>query len=292
MIAKLVAGVLLILAVSAAPVQADTRVALWSAVHKATGSTVSTADLKPFTDAAGLDSQRPQGTKIRWWSYAKGTRSDNDQLPEQWYLHADGQRVHDSEYKSLLVMNPQSTGWRNHVVADCAERCFLDGVGTGARGRTTPALDPVWTDERWRRAVTKEVVYVAKHGGEVLPNSAFDPASARAFTEAAGRASTEGFRSLDNRDIVLAGKVWVFAKETSDGCGYLMASYLTANGPGDRFSCFARGTKPWVVPSSLDGARVGRALGPATRIEGGWRRTYAHAVVRVRHDGTWEVVDR
>lgn len=287
--AVITASLLLLLAPTSA--LAQTRVPLWVNAHRDAAAHPSTADLAPFTDAAGWSFQEAAGP--RWWNYVKSTRTDDGALPERWYLHVNGARVRDAAHPRLYVMNPTRTGWRRHVAAECGARCFLDGAGEAGRHRTTPVITGAWSRASWRSGVAGLIRSVQVSGHPALPNSAFSPRAVRAYSAVTHRVSTEGFVSLADLSILRAGHVWVFGKKlTSHGCGYLLASYLIGRAPGDRFSCFVLGTAPWVVPSTLEGPRVGRAEGRAVVTRRGYRRVFRYAVVRAHWDGGYSIRSR
>lgn len=267
---------------------AQTVVPLWANVHRDGTGHPTSNQLAPFTDAAGWQYQEVAGP--RWWRYTKGTRTTEANLPEQWYMHVDGQRVVDGEHHRLFVMNPEKRGWQLHVAPDCAIRCFLDGVGDGARRRTVPSITASWDARRWRIAVTEEIRLISNWGGTLLPNSAFSPQAVRSYASAAGRASTEGFFGLGDLPILEAGPVWVFGKvHDAGGCGSLLAAYLVGKGKGDHFSCFNLSNEPWDVPSELEGPRIGRPLGAAVRLSHGWKRRFTHGVLYAHDDGSWSI---
>lgn len=284
--AALVIALLLVVARA----EAQTIVPLWSPIHWDARVNPSSAQLDPFNNVAGWDFQKSAGPRPKWWSYAKGTRTADAGLPESWYMHVAGARVHDKVYTRLFVVNPLSLGWRDHVASQCAKRCFLDGLGDAARHRTVPSIVPYWSAAEWRKAVAGELASIVRWGGTVLPNSSFGVAATRAYSQAAGRTSTEGFNGLNYVPVLEAGRVWVVGKtHEQGGCGRLLAAYLIGRGAGDHFSCFNLSDEPWDVPSDLEGPRIGKALGAAQRTARGWKRRFTHGTVLARTDGTWRI---
>ncbi len=138
-------------------VVADARAAKLFTVAEQHGGQVSNPSR--FTAIIGYPNQCVAG--IRCWQYQKGTRSGNAHWPESWYLHQGGVRVKDHVFH-LYVMDPRS-GWAQHVARVCAQRCFLDGMGTSSIGRTTPRLK--WTRAQW----ASRAALVVRAGGEARP---------------------------------------------------------------------------------------------------------------------------
>ncbi len=215
-------------------VVADARAAkLFTVAEQHTGRV---SNPQRFTAIIGYPSQCVAG--IRCWQYQKGTRSGNAHWPESWYLHQGGQRVMDHVFH-LYVMDPRSPGWDSHVASVCAQRCFLDGMGTSSIGRTTPRLS--WSRAQWASSAALVVRAVRAAGKRVMANS-IGLQSTALITAAGGRGSTESYDVASARQVLGLGRIWV----TEIGnCLAKYHAFQRYKGRGDHFACYEQGHLPW-----------------------------------------------
>ena len=214
--------------------------------------------------------------------YTKGTRSLDASFPESWYLHsATGARVKDSA-NGYFVMNPQSKGWRQHVLDACKPApsfCFVDAMGADGYQRTTPR--PNVSEAWWIKTTTGEANFLEKASGRFhivannLTTSAYP--KFRVGYEMFGR--TSATRSLW---VLQHTKCFCFAKfstEQSALDGY--ALFLAGAGKRDRISVGSdsQAGKWWDFFSTA--ARLGEPTGRPVNHGGVLVRAYTHGVVMV-----------
>lgn len=214
--------------------------------------------------------------------YTKGTRSLDASLPESWYLHsASGARVRDSA-NGYFVMNPQSKGWRHHVLDACKPApafCFVDAMGVDGYQRATPR--PNVSEAWWIKTTTGEAKFLEKASNRFhivannLTTSAYP--KFRVAYEMFGR--TSATRSLW---VLQHTKCFCFAKfGTEQGALYGYSLFLAGAGKRDRISVGSdtQAGKWWDFFNTA--SRLGVPAGRAVNHDGVLVRPYTHGVVMV-----------
>ena len=100
---------------------------------------------------------------LRVLVYVQGMFANTAGLPSSWYAHSgSGAKIRSEDFGTYL-MNPKSSGWRDHRLAECRQKlaashydgCFLDSLGpTGVNGESVTAIpiDPATNRAYTRRA--------------------------------------------------------------------------------------------------------------------------------------------
>jgi hypothetical protein len=214
--------------------------------------------------------------------YTKGTRSLDAGFPESWYLHsATGARVKDA-VNGYFVMNPQSSGWRHHVLDACKAApsfCFVDAMGVDGYQRTTPR--PSVSEAWWVKYTTSEASFLEKASGNfhVVANNLTTSTypKFRVAYEMFGR--TSATRSLW---VLRHTKCFCFAKfPTEQSAMYGYSLFLAGAGRRDRISVGSdsQAGKWWDFFDTA--SQLGRPDGRAVDHDGVLVRAYTNGVVIV-----------
>ncbi|HET6849679.1 MAG TPA: hypothetical protein VFH74_12515 [Gaiellales bacterium] len=214
--------------------------------------------------------------------YTKGTRSLDASFPESWYLHSpSGARVKDSA-NGYFVMNPKSSGWRNHVLNACKPTpgfCFVDAMGVDGYQRATPR--PNVSQAWWIKATTGEANFLENASARFhivannLTTSAYP--GYRVAYEMFGRTSAK--KSLW---VLRHTTCFCFAKfgtEQSALYGYTL--FLAGAGKRDRISVGSDSQAGTWWDFFDTASQLGAPTGRATNHDGVLVRGYTNGVVMV-----------
>jgi hypothetical protein len=251
-------------------------------IHPATAPAASFVD-SHFSTITVQPSMLRKGYRVAHTGiYTKGTRSLDASFPESWYLHsASGARVKDSA-NGYFVMNPKSSGWRQHVLDACKPTpgfCFVDAMGVDGFLRTTP--EPNVSEAWWIKATTGEANFL-ENGSDrfhIVANNLTTSSYPRfrVAYEMFGRTSAK--RSLW---VLRHTTCFCFAKfSTEQGAMYGYSLFLAGAGRRDRISVGSdsQAGKWWDFFNTA--SQLGAPAGRYTNHDGVLVRPYTHGVVMV-----------
>jgi hypothetical protein len=251
-------------------------------IHPATAPAAAFVD-SHFSTISVQPSMLKKGYRVAHTGiYTKGTRSLDAGFPESWYLHsASGVRVKDAA-NGYFVMNPQSSGWRHHVLDACKPApafCFVDAMGVDGYQRTTPA--PNVSQAWWIKTTTQEANFLerASDGFHVVANNLTTSAypKFRVAYEMFGR--TSATRSLW---VLRHTRCFCFAKfGTEQRALYGYSLFLAAAGRRDRISVGSdsQAGKWWDFFDTA--SQLGAPAGRFRDLDGVLVRPYTHGMVIV-----------